>query len=314
MFRRGRRHEALTELSSPGVDEQPLWLRGKRVEPERVLVAPRVALLRYDSPPRLADQASWERRHGGSHAPSPLRGVSTDEVLEALGSVFSPTELDWELVGVTFVHANPGPARPTHLPAEGMLEAPPSAGEAQPAPVDDLPAPAARARLADQFVVRRQGRTWLPEHDQIMAVVRDLSWEGYRSLIADIFRREGYEVFGGEGADGDVIDIEVVRGAKRILVNCQLRGLSQIGVEPIDEMAQVADHNGADGVFIISDGDFAPEAWSLAEERAIVLIDRETLLGLVLDFTLGFERDKSLRAQVRRFLSGLQPGARQWAN
>jgi Restriction endonuclease len=313
MFRRGRRHEALTELSSPGVDEQPLRLPGKGVEPERVLVAPRGALLRYDSPPWLADQASWQRRHGGSHAPSPLRGVSTDEVLEALGSAFSPTELDWELVGVTFVHANPGPATPAHLAVEGILEEPPWAGEAQPAPAD-LPAPAARARVSDQFGVRRQGRTWLPEHDQIMAAVRDLSWEGYRSLIADIFRREGFEVFGGEGADGDVIDIEVVRGAERILVNCQLRGLSQIGVEPIDEMAQVADHNGADGVFIISDGDFAPEAWSLAEERAIVLIDRETLLGLVLDFTLGFEREKSLGAQVRRFLSGLQPGVRQWAN
>src|ERR1035437_225070 len=134
MFRRGRRHEALTELSSPGVDVQPLWLRGKRVEPERVLVAPRVALLRYDSPPRLADQASWERRHGGSHAPSPLRGVSTDEVLEALGSVFSPTELDWELVGVTFVRADPDPERPADLPAKGMLEEPPWAGDVQPAP------------------------------------------------------------------------------------------------------------------------------------------------------------------------------------
>ncbi len=314
MFRRGRRHEALTELSSPGVDEQPFWLPGKGVEPKGVLVAPRVALLRYDSPPWLADQASWQRRHGGSHAPSPLRGVSTDEVLEALGSVFSPTELDWELVGVTFVHADPGPARPADLPTEGMLEEPPWAGDVEPAPADDLPVPAARARVSDQFVVRRQGRKWLPEHDQIMASVRDLSWDGYRSLIADIFRREGYEVFGGEGTDGDVIDIEVVRGAERILVNCQLRGLSEIGVEAIDEMAHVADRNGADGVFIISDGDFAPEAWSLADERAIVLIDRETLLGLVLDFTLGLEREKSLRVQVRRFLSGLQPGARRWAS
>jgi hypothetical protein len=240
--------------------------------------------------------------------------VSTDEVLEALGSVFSPTELDWELVGVTFVHSVPGPARPVHLPPEGTLEEPPWAGEVQPGPPEDLPAPSARARVSDQFVARRQGRKWLPEHDQIMAAVRDLSWEGYRSLIADIFRREGYEVFGGEGADGDVIDIEVTRGAERILVNCQLRGLSQIGVEPIDEMASVADHNGADGVFIISDGDFAPEAWLLADERAIVLIDRETLLGLVLDFTLGLEQQKSVRAQVRRFLSGLQPGARRWAS
>ena len=88
-----------------------------------------------------------------------------------------------------------------------------------------------------------------------MAAVRDLSWEGYRSLIADIFRRDGYEVFDGEGPDSDVIDMEVVRGAARLIVNCQLRGVSPIGVEPLAEMAQVVLRNGADGVFIISDGD-----------------------------------------------------------
>jgi restriction system protein len=147
-----------------------------------------------------------------------------------------------------------------------------------------------------------------------MAAVRDLSWDGYCTLVADIFRREGYEVFGGEGPDADVIDMELVRGSERMLVNCQLRGLDQIGVEPIGEMAQVARSSGADGVFIISEGEFAPEAWSMADGRELVLIDRETLLGLVLDFTLGAKREKGLRSQVRRILSGLQPGDRRLAN
>ena len=123
----------------------------------------------------------------------------------------------------------------------------------------------------------------------------------------DILRREGYQVFGGEGPDGDVIDMEVVRGPERTLVNCQLRGLDQIGAEPLDEMAQVAERNGADAVFIISDGDFTPEAWSLADERGVTLIDREILIGLVLDLTLGAGTRTSLRAQVRRLLSGIQP-------
>jgi hypothetical protein len=143
-----------------------------------------------------------------------------------------------------------------------------------------------------------------------MAAVRELSWDGYRSLITDIFRHDGYEVFGGEGPDGDVIDMEVVRGAERMLVNCQLRGLSQIGVEPLSEMAQVADRNGADGVFIISDGDFAPEAWLMADGQALILVDRETLLGLVLDFTLGAGREKGLTSYMRRLLTVLQPAAR----
>jgi hypothetical protein len=220
--------------------------------------------------------------------------------------VFSPDELDWELVGVAFVHADAAEATLAHKPVELKVgEMPPWAAEAEPASADvPAPAPAPVARPSNPPKTRK----WLAEHDEIMAAVQSLSWEGYRSLIADIFRRDGYEVFGGEGPDSDVIDMEVVRGGDRMLVNFQLRGMSQIDVEPLAEMAQVALRNGADGVFIISDGDFAPEAWSLADGQSLILIDREALLGLVLDVTLGAHRDSTLRVKVRRILSVLQTG------
>jgi hypothetical protein len=299
VFRRGRRHQATTEPSTSGVDEQPSWSTGHGLEPERTPVAPKAALLRYDSPPWLVNRELREHQRERSHAASPLRGVSTQEVLAALASVFSPSELDWELVGVTFVHAEVAQAALANLPVEVRVEeAPPWASETQAADVE-IPAPAPPARSSKPPTARK----WLPEHDEIMTSVRDMSWEGYRSLISDMFRRDGYEVFGGEGPDSDVIDMEVVRGAERMLVSCQLRGLSPIGVEPLAEMAQVALRSGADGVFIISDGDFAEEAWALADGQSLVLIDRDTLLGLVLDFTLGANRDKSLRTQVRRLLS-----------
>ena len=295
MFRRGRRHRATTEPSAGGVDEQPFWTSPQGVEPGGVPVAPKAALLRYDSPPWLIEQELRQHQRHRSHAASPLRGVSTQEVLDALGAVFSPPELDWELVGVAFVHME------AHTPVEVKVEAPPWAS-AEP---EVAPAPARASKPG-------KPRKWLPEHDDIMAGVRALSFEGYRSLIADIFRADGYEVFSGEGPDGDVIDMEVVRGAERMLVSCQLRGETGIGVEPLVEMAQVALRNGAGGVFIVSDGEFAPEAWALADGRSLLLIDREMLLGLVLDFTLGGERPKSLRAQVQRFLS-IVPGTRQAA-
>jgi hypothetical protein len=308
MFRRGRRHEAQTKQSSPGEDEQPFWLPGKGVEPEGTLVAPRVALLRYDSPPWLADKEVWQRRNEHRHAPSPLRGVSTQEVVEALGSAFSPVELDWDLVGVAFVHATPLLTEPVQ-PLEVAFEEPPWAGGEEPAPAD-VPEPPRMAPGSTPPAPRK----WLPEHDEIMAAVRDLSWEGYRTLLADMFRHDGYEVFEGEGPDSDVIDMEVIRGGERKLVNCQLRGLGEIGTEALSEMAGVALRNGADGVFIIVDGSFTPDAWSLADGKTLVLIDRDALLGLVLDFTLGDSRERSLRTQVRRFLSVLQPGGNQWAS
>jgi hypothetical protein len=256
-------------------------------------------LLRYDSPPWLVNRELREHQRERSHAASPLRGVSTQEVLAALTAVFSPSELDWELVGVVFVHAEVAEAALANLPVEVKVEeAPPWAAEEQSTPAE-VPPPTPPARSSKP----PSSRKWLPEHDEIMAALGEISWEGYTSLISDMFRRDGYEVFGGEGPDSDVIDMEVVRGAERMLVSCQLRGMSQIGVEPLAEMAQVAHRSGADGVFIISDGDFAEEAWSYADGQSLVLIDRETLLSLVLDFTLGGNPEKGLRTQVRRLLS-----------
>ena len=291
MFRRGRRFEATT--SALGYDEHASWSIGQGVEPERAPVAPKATLLRYDSPPWLIEQELRKHHRDRSHAASPLRGVSTQEVLEALVDAFSPVELDWDLIGVAFVQASTDPTVPTDSPVV-MQDVVPW----------ELPSPAARA-----FHSRRPPR-WSREHDEIVAAVRELSWEGYFALVGDIFRREGYEVFGGEGPDGDVIDMEVVRGAERMLVNCQLRGLDPIGVEPLGEMHLVAQRSEA-GVAIVSDGDFAPEAWAYADEHGITIIDREILIGLVLELTLGNAFSTNLRAKARRLLSILQP-ARKW--
>ncbi len=303
MFRRGRRYEATT--SALGYDDHASWSIGQGVEPERAQVAPKATLLRYDSPPWLIEQELRKHHRDRSHAASPLRGVSTQEVLEALVDAFSPAELDWDLIGVAFVQASPDPMVPTDSPVV-MLDVPPWELEA-PALLPQTPMlPSSAARV---FHSRRPPR-WSREHDEIVAAVRELSWEGYFALVGDIFRREGYEVFGGEGPDGDVIDMEVVRGAERLLVNCQLRGLDPIGVEPLSEMHLVAQRSEA-GVAIVSDGDFAPEAWAFADEKGIVIIDREILTGLVLELTLGNALSTNLRAKARRLLSILQP-ARKW--
>ena len=310
MFRRGRRVEATT--SALGYDEQASWSIGQGGGPERAPVAPKATLLRYDSPPWLIEQELRKHHRDRSHAASPLRGVSTQEVLAALVEAFSPAELDWDLVGVAFQQASPDPTVPKDSPVELMAVAPPWAVEEADVPVPPLfptLSPRGERETIRAFTSRRPHR-WLSEHDDIVTAVRELSWEGYFALVGDIFRREGYDVFGGEGPDGDVIDMEVVRGAERLLVNCQLRGLDPIGVEPLGEMHLVAQRNEA-GVAIVSDGDFSPAAWAFADERSIVIIDREILTGLVLELTLGNALSTNLRAKARRLLAILQP-ARKW--
>jgi hypothetical protein len=322
VFRRGRRYEATT--SALGVDEHPSWSYGQGVEPERAPVAPKATLLRYDSPPWLIEQELRKHHRERSHAASPLRGVSTQEVLAALVDAFSPAELDWDLVGVAFVEASLDPTVPVDSPVELMVGAPWAVDleSSQPEPSLGVPSgpsatlPRVRAAAPVErggsplFTSRRPPR-WGREHDQIAAAVRELAWDGYFALVGDIFRREGYEVFGGEGPDGDVIDMEAVRGAERLLVNCQLRGLDQIGVEPLSEMFLVAQRNEA-GVAIVSDGDFAPEAWTFADEQGIAIIDKEILTGLVLELTLGNAFSTNLRKKARRLMSILQPASRKW--
>jgi hypothetical protein len=376
VFRRGSRREAPPEKSSPGiVDQQPFWLAGEEAKPARGRAGSGVALL-GDAPRRPAEQQRSNGvgpSHGG--APSPLRGVTIPELVEALSRPFSPPQLDWDLVGVAFVEV-PMAAEPEvevwliEERADGMLveeqigvvvmdeaDAQVVAGEqaiepadvpdrevdedvlvveASSQPADELveavvveepapapapepvrsepPPPLVSPRALAMEAAGNRKRKALREHDQVMAAVRELSWEGYCSLLADIFRHEGYEVFAGEGDDGDVIDMEVLQGGERMLVNCQLRGIRDIDVAPLAEMLQVAARNSAHGAFIVTDGDFTAEAWSFAATQALVLIDCESLLGLVLDFTLGSERDKKLSARLARLLRGPEAVGRPQAS
>jgi restriction endonuclease len=120
----------------------------------------------------------------------------------------------------------------------------------------------------------------------VLASVRELPWEGYASLIADILRHRGHDVYAGDGPDSDVIDMEVFAGEGRLIVNCQLRGMRHISTAPLEEMALVAERNGAAGVLLITDGDFSPEAHRFAADHSLTLVDGDALLELVIELTL----------------------------
>lgn len=139
---------------------------------------------------------------------------------------------------------------------------------------------------------------------RVLASVRELSWEGYSALVADIFRRRGHAVFAGEGPDSDVIDMEVSPDNRgRLLVNCQLRGMRQISTEPLREMAQVGERNGADAVLLITDGDFSDEAHAFAAEHSLILVDGSALLDLVLELALGDENERRIGGRLSSILA-----------
>ena len=96
---------------------------------------------------------------------------------------------------------------------------------------------------------------------EILAAVRNLSWDGYQALIADIYRRKAFEVFPPpvSGSDLDVIDLVVDRDGKRMLINCQLRGEMDIPAAAVTEMGNVVANYSVAGAYLIADGSFAPK-------------------------------------------------------
>ena len=141
------------------------------------------------------------------------------------------------------------------------------------------------------------------EAERVLGSIRELSWDGYRSLVADIFRRHGHDVYDPEGPDADVIDMEVKHVERgRLIVNCQLRGMRQISTEPLREMAIVALRNRADGALMVTDGDFTDEARRFAKSHSLILVDGNALFELVRELAMGDERDRRLSARLAGLL------------
>jgi restriction system protein len=161
----------------------------------------------------------------------------------------------------------------------------------------------------------RSGHAARSESHRLLTHVRELSWEAYWSLIADIFRRRGHDVFAGEGPDRDVIDMELSSDRDgRLIVNCQLRGMRHISTAPLEEMVTVAQRCGAAGALLITDGDFSPDAHSFAAGHPLILVDGDALLELVLELTLGDQVERKVGARLAKLLFNGQGGAAPRAN
>ncbi len=144
---------------------------------------------------------------------------------------------------------------------------------------------------------RRQG-----DEDAIVAMLAGLNPAGFRDLVAELFRREGYEVTTGEGPDADVIDLEGRKHDERWLINCQLRSVGTVDLAALVEMARVIRHNNAEGAFMISDGEFGHDCRAFARTNGMVLIDRELLLNMVVELTLEDLRKENVGLKLSKLM------------
>lgn len=117
--------------------------------------------------------------------------------------------------------------------------------------------------------------------------VAAMSWREFETLVGEYFRHEGFSVLdnGGGGPDGGV-DAWLRKGRQRYLVQCKHWHALRVGVQPVRELYGVMAAHGAAGGFVVTSGDFTPEARRFAQGlETLQLIDGRTL-------------QRGLRAQV----------------
>ncbi len=109
-----------------------------------------------------------------------------------------------------------------------------------------------------------------------------MSWREFEMLVGEAFRLQGYKVIetGGGGADGG-IDLILVKGTEKFLVQCKQWKAYKVGVDVVRELYGVMAAKGATGGFVVTSGRFTDDAIKFAAGRNVRLIDGPKLFALI---------------------------------
>lgn len=125
-------------------------------------------------------------------------------------------------------------------------------------------------------------RSRLVERQKKISDLSEMSWQDFEILVAECYRRYGYKVIenGLGGADGG-IDLILMRGSDKIIVQCKHWKKGNVGAPVVREMYGLMTHCGASRVKIICCGGFTREAWNFSRGKPIDLIGGEGLMKLL---------------------------------
>ena len=112
--------------------------------------------------------------------------------------------------------------------------------------------------------------------------IRELSWREFEELVAEAYRRQGYQVAENPraGADGGV-DIRLEKSGALHLIQCKQWRSSQVGVRVVRELYGVMSAEHAASGSVISSGVFTQEAKRFAVGKSIDLVDGTQLAEMV---------------------------------
>jgi restriction system protein len=139
------------------------------------------------------------------------------------------------------------------------------------------------------FGIFAAGSFWFSRHRRRLVdgqtsieSIRALPWKQFEFLVAEAYRRQGYQIeFSlGRGADGGV-DLTLRRDGRTSLVQCKQWKVFSVGAPVIREMFGLMTAEKANEAIIVTSGKFTRDAQDFAADKPIRLIDGPQLLALV---------------------------------
>ncbi|MGQ5523351.1 restriction endonuclease [Chitinimonas sp. PSY-7] len=131
------------------------------------------------------------------------------------------------------------------------------------------------------------------QHDEdevnpTLQALQGIGWEEFEVLIAAAFQKLGYTVRSRSGCSPQGgVDVVLTKRCEVFLVQGSQWQAKHVGAQPVRELHAVMAAARASGGFVLSAGQFSPEAQQFAREHAIELIEGPALLRLIqgLDLT-----------------------------
>jgi restriction system protein len=145
-----------------------------------------------------------------------------------------------------------------------------------------LPSVLVLGALVGVFTRWRRGHLFAAATSDPSTLLNGMNWQDFEKVVADAFTHNGYEVRerGGAQADGGV-DLIAHRGGQRFFVQCKQWRSKKVDVATVREMLGIMSAHGADGGFVVAAGGFTSAAISLAEGRAVILVDNDRLVQMM---------------------------------
>jgi restriction system protein len=114
--------------------------------------------------------------------------------------------------------------------------------------------------------------------DETMQKLRALSWEEFAPLMAEAFRRDGFDVapLRAPGAD-----FELRKEGRLAVASCRRWKASQGGTGPLKEVLTAMKKAGAQDALFVTAGELSPQARDFAIDNAVQVLDGAALVRLL---------------------------------